>query len=436
MKPQRILIALAWLASLVIVYFIGSSGSSDAARTPVAAISKDDSTRITPAKTKPSTIARVADARDEAKGEQPDIPLLIGKARLQMAGGMSGMMNLREMLRAIGPLLELDGSQIHEALAEVQRTVREPQQKMMFLSVLLSQWAETDGRGAMNYAKEKSDKNPMFDMVVPSSVIGTWARRDPDAAWKWFNTERAEGGGDRSRLMETNALFAGLAANNLDSAMARLPSLDELSRSSALTGIANSLSDNPARLRVLDSAASLPPDQRAQVRQVVGSQWAISNPEDAAAWLRSLSTDEQKPLRAVIGQNMQLMAPALGAEIMLEGTDTREKIRTYDQIISRWASMDAQAAGEWLGKQPPGPELDGALSKYATMVASRDPSAAMEWARSVQNETGRADTISQVYRQWKTKDPTAADAALNASGLPPEKLEQIRKAPLPQATAR
>ena len=131
-----------------------------------------------------------------------------------------------------------------------------------------------------------------------------------------------------------------------------------------------------------------------------------------------------------------MMSPALGAEIMLEGADTKEKIRTYNQIVSRWASMDARAAGEWLGKQPQGPELDGAVSQYATMVVSRDPASAMEWARSVQNETGRADTISQVYRQWKAKDTAAADAALNASGLPPDKVQQIRQSPLPQATAQ
>ena len=281
MKPQRILIALAWLASIVIAYVIGGSG--DSAHPPAAAIAKNDTTPVVPAKVKPSTIVRAANTDDDAQGGKANIPLLIGKARLQFASGMGGMMNMREMLRAIGPILELYSSQIPEALAEVERTVREPQQKMMFLSLLLSQWAETDGRTAMNYAKETTDKNPMFDMMVSSAVLGSWARRDPDAAWKWFNAERGEGGGDQSKTTALRSMFAGMAANNLDSAMARISTLDDQSRSSALAGIASSMSDKTSRLRLLDTAASLPADQRQQVRQVVAGQWAMSDPQEATA---------------------------------------------------------------------------------------------------------------------------------------------------------
>jgi len=49
----------------------------------------------------------------------------------------------------------------------------------------------------------------------------------------------------------------------------------------------------------------------------------------------------------------------------------------------------------------------------------------MDWARTIRNETTRTGEISQVYRQWKRKDPKAAEAALNASGLPPQSIRQI-----------
>ena len=141
------------------------------------------------------------DARDEKAVTKRDIPTIIGQARLQMGGGMGGMMNIRGMLRAIAPIAELDDSQIQEALSEVEKSVREPQQKMMFYSLLLGQWAETDGRAAMAYAQEKLGKGSMFDMGVTGSILSTWARREPDAVWKWMETERKDDGRDRKSVV-------------------------------------------------------------------------------------------------------------------------------------------------------------------------------------------------------------------------------------------
>jgi hypothetical protein len=344
------------------------------------------------------------------------------------------MMNIRGMLRAIAPIAELDDAQLQEALAEVEHTVREPQQKMMFYSLLLGQWAETDGRAAMAYAQEKLDKGSMFNMGVTSSVLGTWARRDPEAVWKWFATEQPDDGSDRTRMMAVSAVFAGLAANNLESALARAGTLDEQSRGMALSGIASGMADDASRRRLIERTASLPPEQQAQIRQSLLGQWSMSNPDEAVAWIRSLPADEQKPLRDSAGMRIMNVKPALGAEVMLEGADEKDKPHLYDQVAMQWAQMDARAAGEWLTKQPQGPELDGARATYARVVASRDPAAAMDWARSVQDEKRRAESVTSVYQMWRVKDPTAAEAALAATGLPPDQVKQIREAPSPQPT--
>ena len=179
MSTQRIIIGTAWLASLAAAYFIGGSGESPKDSSPPTALASASPTA--PANTAPITTPRVGDPQDDAAGTKRNIPAIIAQARLQMGGGMGGMMNIRGMLRAIAPIAELDDSQIQEALAEVEKSVREPQQKMMFYSLLLGQWAETDGRAAMTYAQAKLDKNSMFDMGVTSSVLGTWAQRDPEA---------------------------------------------------------------------------------------------------------------------------------------------------------------------------------------------------------------------------------------------------------------
>ena len=424
MNAQRILFAAAWLVSLVAAYFIGSSG--DSARNSAAALPAAIVVSTTSAEAVPVAVPHGEDPQEEARGAKPNVASLIARARLEMGGGMGGMMNIRGMLRAIAPIAELDDSQLQEALAEVEKSVREPQQKMMFYSLLLGQWAETDGRAAMAYAQTKLEKGSMFDMGVTSSVLGTWARRDPEAVWKWLETEHKDDGSDRTRMMAVSSIFAGMAANNLDSAIARLGTLDEQSRAMALNGIAMSASDDASRRRLLERSASLPPDQRAQIRQSVAGQWAMNSPDDAVAWIHSLPADEQKPILESAGRMMLWMKPALGAEIMLEGADEKEKPQLYNQVAMQWAQQDPRAAGEWLTKQPQGPELDAARQSYAMVVAQRDPAAAMDWARSVQDESQRAQSIGQVYQMWRARDSAAANAALAASGLPPDKLKEIQ----------
>lgn len=431
MNKPRLLLLIAWLGSLVAAYFIGSGGDSTRNSAPVIAAEGTATGAAVPVA--PSRARRPDEAADEAKGAKPDVRLLIAQARLEM-GSMGGMMNIRGMFRAITPIVELDDAQLQEALAEVESSVREPQQKMMFYSILLGQWAETDGRAAMAYAQTKLEKGSMFDMGVTSSVLGAWARRDPDAVWKWFTTEARDDGSERSRMVAVSAMFAGLAANNLDSALARAGTLDEASRGMALNGIAGGMADDAARRRLLERTVSLPEEQRAQLRQSVLSQWTMMNPDEAVAWIRSLPAEEQKPLRASAGQRVMNVKPALGAELMLEDAVEKDRPQLYDQIAGQWAQMDARAAGDWLTKQPQGPELDGARASYARVIAQRDPAAALDWARAVQNEQQRTESVTSIYQLWRMKDAPAAEAALTAAGLPTAQVKQIREAPSPQAT--
>ena len=432
MKTPRIILAAIWLATLAAAYFLGGRGESSPS--PTAPMMAGTGALPAPRAERAVRERPTAESREDGQKAKADLPALIARARMEMLGGAGGMMNIRGMLRAIAPIAELDDAQMQEALAEVEHSVREPQAKMMFYSLLLGQWAETDGRAAMTYAQAKLDKNSMFDMGVTSSVLGTWARRDPEAAWKWYGTEQKDDASDRTRLVALNAIFAGLAANNLESALARAGTLDEQSRGMALSGIASGLTDEASRRRLIDRTASLPPEQRAELRQGVLGQWTMTNPDEAAAWIRTLPADEQKPLRATAAQRIMNLKPALGAELMLEGADENVRPQVYSNVAMQWAAQDMRAAGEWLTKQPQGPELDRARVTYAAAIEQRDPAAAMDWARSVQDETQRADSVGSIYQSWRTKDPAAANAALAAAGLSPDQMKQIREMPAPQTT--
>ena len=431
MKNQRLLLTLAWLATIVIAYLAGSSGgtssSSVSGGTQTGTPSGAGGTDAT--RGNREVVRKIEPGEEESvDGGKKDIALMIARARVEMGTGMGGMMNMRGMIRAISPLIELNDAQIQEALAEVEKTVKDPQGRMMFYSILLSQWAERDGRAALAYAEKNVEKGSMFGMGIKGPILGAWARTDPDAAWRWFETEGKKGDDSGQGNMLVHTLFAGLASRDLDSALARVEGLDASMKPMALNGIAMSGMNADSRKRMLERSASLPQETRDTLRQGALGQWAMMEPEAAISWLKTLPADEQKPLRSGLANSVLMMNPKQGADLLLKDASPEERPAIYDQVVSRIAWQNPKSAGEWLLEQPQGPELDGARMTFASIVARKEPATAMDWAKSVTKPELRESSISAVYAAWKQRDAAAADAAVANIGLSAEALERVRSA--------
>ena len=448
MKRETILLGAAWVATVVVAYFVGTGIGESTGKSAAAGNAASPAGNSTPAggsaapggSREQRAFLRRADELDDSgtptPGGKQNIQLLIARARQQFGIGMGGMMNIRGMFRAIAPLVELDDAQLHDALAEVEKTVTEPQAKMMFYSVLLGQWAETDGKAALAYADEKLGDGSPFNFGVRASILGAWARRDPDSVWRWYQTERKDDGNEQSKNMLISMMFSGMASSDLDGALQRMSSLDDASRGMALSGIAQSAADDVSRKRLLDRAGGLPEVQRNQIRSTIAGQWAMMDPDAATKWINSLPAGEQKVVRDSAGNMMLFSRPERAGELLLQGAEEKDKPAIYDRVVQQWGYQNPKAAGEWLTKQPQGPELDNARRTYAVMIAQRDPAAAMDWAKSVQSEESRVNSVEQIYQQWKARDANAATAALETSGLSSDHVERIKKGqPNVQATA-
>jgi hypothetical protein len=434
----RLIIACLWIATVGGAYWVGSKhkGSASAAATTEA---KTDRSIAADATTPGGDL--VSTTKQGAQGDRPTVKNIILQARAAMGSGMSGFMNMRGMLRALAPLAELNDAEIQEAIADIEATVKEPQQMMMFYSMLLSQWAETDGPAALAYAKEKTaGQGPMMASVT-MSVIGSWAQRDPEAVWRWYLDAREKGergpmgGGAEGYL---GGIFSGMAKANLDAAIGRLSSLSEFERPQAVQGIAMTAMDPRMRESLLAKASSLDTSTRASLYQGIIGTWMMTDSEGATKWLGTLSEGERKPLVAAAGGTLMFMNPEKGAELQVQNATEKELPQTYSRVVSMWANRDPQGAGEWLNRQPQGPQLDDARRSFAVSIAARDAAGAFDWAKAMQDETKRVETYEQIYRTLNAKNPANAESALNQAGLPPEVAAKIREraAPKPEATSQ
>ncbi len=402
--PARLGLALFWLASLGGAYWAGK-GFPPPIRENL--VEEAPATAITLLDNRGSSETNVApeEAATSQSIAQEDAVSIVAKARQDLGKGPESM-NPAAVFRAFSPLMELPASKMRSVLAEVVATVEDPQQQAMFESILLAKWAEEEPLAALAYAEKRAeDGNPASTQSI-MSVVGTWAREDPEAAWSWYQKRQAD---------------APLVAERLD-----LLDNDQ-ARHSAIGGIAMASMEPEARDAILARTATLESEIQQELRQAVMNQWAQNDPSAAMAWLRDLPPSEREPLLDNLAYTLVAVDPEKGAAMLLEGAEEKSLSNRYRMIVDVWSNRDPIAAGEWLNRQPKGPALDAARGSFARRVLRGDPEAAMAWAKSIESENQRRQSIEGVYEQWHRRDAAAADEALSQSGLSAEKIEEIRK---------
>ncbi|MEN8724979.1 MAG: hypothetical protein ABF325_05360, partial [Lentimonas sp.] len=127
-------------------------------------------------------------------------------------------------------------------------------------------------------------------------------------------------------------------------------------------------------------------------------EWAENDPAAAAAWLSGLDTED----------------PAVA--------------RAASDVIREWTRYDLTASAEWLNSLPVSADIDRAVASYTMRAAQEDPRTAMSWAESISSDWARYRMMKSVAETWKSEDPDAFEAYVEASELSAEQKEDLRKA--------
>ena len=107
--------------------------------------------------------------------------------------------------------------------------------------------------------------------------------------------------------------------------------------------------------------------------------WAMTAPEEAAAWVLPLADHPSFPDHV-------------------------------DTLIENWANQDVNAAGTWLQQIDSVPALDAAKVKIATRVSGIEPHTALEWAASISDPEQRANSLRQAIIAIDTYASEAGEA--------------------------
>lgn len=261
------------------------------------------------------------------------------------------------------------------------------------LTLLCIDWAKVDPQAALqalldaSAADKDPDRTPFYSAF--SYFFESWARTHGwDAAFA--AAKGLEDSGARQfalRQLGHEALQkCERPAERLTELLAAAPECDRTAMlSSAMRMWGLRPGADPAEITAWIDALprdAMPADQLTQLERAAASACMAKNPRQAADWLLSRATKENRS----------------------------EHLRN---LVQEWAVMAPNACGEWLRKQPFGPDMDPAIEFFSQIIVRDDGESAVQWASRTSDPARRERLLQIVREKWSVVDPAAAAAAAN-----------------------
>lgn len=291
-------------------------------------------------------------------------------------------------------------------------------------SLLTMAWGRLNGPAAVAFANGLEGRTKEWTM---GTVLSGWASEDPAAAIS--HVEGIEDNEERSRW--TNGLVSGLARHDIAKATDYVYNLAE--NDAPMT---DRYMDTVVRQQLtqgLDAATawtdSLPNGElKGSALERVADEYARLNPADAATWVTQYA--EQDFATNAIGEISEEWAerdPVAAIEWTESLPEGEGRRRAVAEAVSEWAREDLTEAGNYVSNLQPGAERDSAVSSYARRMVNENPEVAVEWALSIQGEELRQESTARTVREWRERDPAAAQTFLDGTQLPEAVIQEINR---------
>jgi hypothetical protein len=286
------------------------------------------------------------------------------------------------------------------------------------LALFAEWWAHFDPESAFHFSQRYWR---MDHPRVASTIVRSWARRDPESAHTFGLVWQDLSGSPLFRDELVDALLVGWSESGEPGALefaAEIP--DMAARQRGLRTLARlrlARRGPQATLEWASEAPGLPDGVRRQLVQAAVSVTAQDAPRLAAEWIDRIGRERFEEA-GLVGRTAGAWArtepeAALAWTATLEaGWERRDAVR---RAMTAWLEIDPSAAAEWLGRQPPATWLDPAHGVYIRRaVVSNDYH--VDWQalldgpelRSIQDADRRSATRTWLLQRWLIVDEAGA----------------------------
>ncbi|MEN8791407.1 MAG: hypothetical protein ABF324_04405 [Lentimonas sp.] len=422
MKRLQLIIGLiGWSASLILAFVYGHSVTAPG-------VASEDSRSISPKK---SPTAEFKLAAPDSLNETVESTGVATEAGEVLSAYFKGAdMTLTYALSGID---SLSPSGARDFLNEAFSLPASDPNRSRLIAALLSQLATTNPQEAYGLtAGIGSFKDSERAKVA---ILEVWAKRDPVTALAWAQSALVD---EPRHLYATqmNALFRGYTALNPRAAFAAAQALsadsrdDQRMRGQLMSEVIETqVRDGQITEAKLAIELISEPDTKERMTQELVGEWAKYDPAGAAGYIESLGDTASTRLKTSLVDEWAENDPAAAAA-WLSGLDTEDPAvaRAASDVIREWTRYDLTASAEWLNSLPVSADIDRAVASYTMRAAQEDPRTAMSWAESISSDWARYRMMKSVAETWKSEDPDAFEAYVEASELSAEQKEDLRKA--------
>ena len=408
MKTTPLLIASAWIVTLVAAFTIGSKSNTPDPSEQAKQSSSSNNIRITQ-----RSKSRTQDTNSTRKTTTGSL-----KSATNNESGITSVMFTQNPLARNQALIEfinrLNSEDFETVVAEF-RGLGITRDRMSEYSMLLHAWAKVDPLAALKYAQENTGTP-----FARQTILASWAETNPDAALNWAQ-QNHEGEEANPWLV---GVIRGIAPNDLDKATEIMTSLPySTERGDALSLIVPHI----MKLGQAKADAWLNgiEDERLRAGGAAYLAEAIAkeDPVKAAAWVMNLQ-DTSAIARAAGNVTEAWASQDFDAALNWTNSLTEEaKTNAARGIIPHYASKNPAEASAWVRTMSSEPEYQRLTTSFIWHTARTNPEMSLSHVAEMTDKRSQSRYYSRILDSWRQRDPDTATQWVENNSIP----ENVRK---------
>jgi hypothetical protein len=257
--------------------------------------------------------------------------------------------------------------------------------------------AKTDGPGALKRAR--LDLTPAeFEALLPH-LLQVWAANEPLSAIRWLIEQQGLGISDAASSALITAAFSKLGATNPVDALTAVSMVPTDDQKTALKWTGYGAAADGRGRDLIEAARDLDSGIRMTAEAFALEKWVQLNPSDAVSVFNTVvPPSDWEPVRAQMGEAWMNIDPVAASSWWLSSAPDEERRSAIEQIVEIWASAAPGAAAKWLNsiEVRSSEEKDAGIRALAYALSAQDPQAALEWAKTIQNDFLREETVASI----------------------------------------
>ncbi|MBW1810498.1 MAG: hypothetical protein JRJ87_20035 [Deltaproteobacteria bacterium] len=280
--------------------------------------------------------------------------------------------------------------------------------RKFFTLDLLSRWAKQDVAAALAYAEQIQAAGTR--QVAIKEVVAVWQRHEFEAAFEWISAQPK----DTTSSQMLHGAILSLAdsdperAAGISSTFATPETVYLVGQVYSKWANLDPAAAAARADRIADSQT------RSSAIQAVVSAWARNDLEGAMDWIGDMPpSDATRQTRMTAVFSCGTQDPQAAVELIMQTTPPDESAELVQMLLPQWGLKDFEGAMGWAKNLPSGQVRDDALGTLGIQMAYQNPEKALDLATELPSEAARNNVISMAIDTWSLTDPQAAADSLD-----------------------